>query len=400
MLESRLPDPVVRNYYLYKAASSAYLVGPVWVLFLLSRDLSYAQIGLLDAVYGAALLLGEIPTGYVGDRIGRRNSLLLGTVLGSVGSFGFAFGHSVGVFAVLYAVLAIGRTFESGTESAWLYDVLQRRTDEEEFTRIRGRGTAVGSVTGAVGMLAGGALGEVDLALPWLVSGVATSFAFLVLLRFPEAEYDDDTEESFGVGDALSAVRTGLLGRSLRSFVVFTALFYAVVDGVNYFVQPVSRGFGVEVYQLGILYAAFASVSAVVSYRSEAIRSRVGVGGWFLVAPVGVATAFVAVGGVPLLALPTFFVMKAVRDVSRPLEHQYLNDNVASAGRATVLSAASMVQAVVAIPAPVAAGLLADRFDPVTAIAVLGGALFLVTGATWAIESPVVDRSGEAEPAD
>jgi hypothetical protein len=113
-----------------------------------------------------------------------------------------------------------------------------------------------------------------------------------------------------------------------------------------------------------------------------------------------VATLFVVVGGVPLAALPTFFVMKAVRDVSRPLEHQYLNDNVASSGRATVLSSVSMVQAVVAVPAPVAAGVLADRFTPVTAIAVLGGALLAVTVVTRALEPPVVDASEGAETAD
>lgn len=397
-----LPQPVVLKYYLYKAVSSAHLSGPIWVLFLLSREMSYTQVGLLDSIFAATLLLGEIPTGYIGDRIGRRNGLLVSTMLGSIGSIGFAFGFSFGAFALMYAILAIGRTFRSGTESAWLYDILKERMDEGEFARINGRGNAIGLVVGGMAMIAGGALGQIDLAYPWIVSGVATGFAFFVLLTFPEsAQYaDEDDPEDFTVVDALPTIKEKILAPSLRSFVLYIALFYAIMGGVNYFIQPISTDLGLTVFQLGWLYASFSVVAAIISYYSGDIKERIGINRWFQIAPIVLGGFFVIVGVVPLLAFPMFFVLKAVRNASQPLEQQYLNDNTASTGRATVLSAVSMLYALIEIPAQIAIGGLADGYTPAIAIGVLGGLLLVVTVTVWRWEPPIGTSTKSSETAD
>jgi MFS family permease len=369
---------VILKFYVYKGVSALHLTGPIWVLFLLSRDMSYAQIGALDSLFAAVILLGEIPTGYLGDRIGRRNSLLIGTTLGSIGSIGFAFGASFGSFAVLYALLALGRTFETGTESAWLYDILQEQLDESEFARIQGRGNAVSYVMSGGAAILGGIVGDVNLAYPWLISGGATAFAALVLLTFPETDHGDDSE-TFTVLDALPIIRSRLLDPSLRTFILFTALFYAVLGSVNYFVQPVSRDLGLEISQIGVLYAGFTGLSAVVSYNSGFIKDALGIDRWFTVTPVLLGAAFATVLFAPLVALPVFFLMMAVRNASKPLEHQYLNDRVESLGRATVLSSVSMVHSLVLIPFQVAAGGVATLTSPLQTIALLGGLLVVVT---------------------
>lgn len=397
-----LPRSVVLKYYVYKAVSSAHLSGPIWVLFLLSREMSYTQVGLLDSVFAATLLLAEIPTGYIGDRIGRRNGLLVSTMLGSIGSIGFAFGFSFGAFAVMYAILAIGRTFRSGTESAWLYDILKERMDESEFARVNGRGNAVGLVVGGTAMIAGGALGRIDLAYPWIVSGVATGFAFMVLLTFPEsARYaDEEGFEDFTLLNALPTIKARILGSSLRSFVVYVAFFYAIMAGVNYFIQPISTQLGLTVFQLGWLYASFSLVAAVISYYSGEIKDRIGIDRWFRIAPISLGGFFLAVGVAPLLALPMFFVLKAIRNASQPLEQQYLNDNTASTGRATVLSAISMLYALVEIPAQVVIGGLADRYTAEIAIGILGGVLLVVTVIVWIGNASIASSIESSETAD
>ena len=71
----------VRKYYGYKSTKAVEFYRPIMYLFFLAQGLNFTQIAILEATYNVTTVLGEVPTGYVWDRVGRRNSLLLGTVL-------------------------------------------------------------------------------------------------------------------------------------------------------------------------------------------------------------------------------------------------------------------------------------------------------------------------------
>lgn len=398
-------DRTVLKYYAFEVTRSAHLSGPIWVVFLLSRNVSYTGVGALDAVFSLTVLLAEVPTGWLGDRFGRRRSLLAGQAVGAVGSAAFAFGQSVAVFAVLYALLAVGQTLRSGSDSAWLYDTLRARTDEAAFARIRGRGRALGLATAALAALAGGVVGSVDLALPWLLSGALTALGVPVVASFPRAPAGDEQratddenspDEDGGDADtpgtfaAFATARDRLFAPELRWFVLYSGLFAAAMGAANYFVQPVTLdalpplsvavgGYTLDrVALLGVVYAGFTGVAAIATATSGRIKATLGAAGWFRLAPVGLGLALAVVAVAPVLAVPAFFVLRAIRELTDPLQGQYLNDRTPSLGRATTLSAVAMVHALVVAPFEVAAGLLADRLGAVDAVAAIGAVLLLV----------------------
>jgi len=81
MAGSGTPRGIVIRYYLYMAASSLGFFVPVWVVFLEANGLSFTQITTLDALFFAAIVVAEVPTGYLGDRIGRRNALVVSSLV-------------------------------------------------------------------------------------------------------------------------------------------------------------------------------------------------------------------------------------------------------------------------------------------------------------------------------
>lgn len=111
-------------------ARSAHFSVAVWVVFLTSRGIDFSQVGFLDGAFSLALIAFEVPTGYIGDRIGRRNSILVSIVVSAVASIGFAFSHSFPLFVTVYVGLAVAQTFRSGTDTAWFYDALGERLTE------------------------------------------------------------------------------------------------------------------------------------------------------------------------------------------------------------------------------------------------------------------------------
>ncbi|MFC7196719.1 hypothetical protein ACFQL4_22195 [Halosimplex aquaticum] len=84
---------------------------------------------------------GEIPTGFVGDRIGWRNSLVLGNALRSVAVVAMGLSSTFWVLAAVYLLWAVGTTLQSGSTDAWLYELLERRIGDETFEHVRGRGS-------------------------------------------------------------------------------------------------------------------------------------------------------------------------------------------------------------------------------------------------------------------
>jgi hypothetical protein len=126
------------------------------------------------------------------------------------------------------------------------------------------------------------------------------------------------------------------------------------------------------------VYAAFTVVSAAVTANADRVRGAVGLAGYFRLAPPALGVVLAAVAVVPGAAVPAFFVMRAVRSLTEPLQGQYVNDRTPSVGRATTLSAVAMAHSLLAAPFEVGGGRLADAVGPATTVAAVGVVLAVV----------------------
>ncbi len=396
MIRDRLPEPLVMKYYCYRATVTFGFFWPVFTVFLLHRGLTFTQIGVLGSISAALVVVGELPTGYVGDRLGRRNSLLIASGLLAVSVLGFAVAHSFAGFVALYTLWALGLAFRSGSGDAWLYDALDARLRADEYTRVRGRGGAIGQWTSAATMLAAGALYELDPRLPFVAGGVLVLASIPVVASMPATDHRDG-DDAASPRELLAVARRHLTDPPLRSFVLYVALFFAVVNAADEFIQPVAvNALALPEAGLGPLYFGFTVAAAVASYYADDLERLLSTRLAVLLVPALVAVFLVAPLAVSVVALPTFFVLKSANAAIAPIASGYLNDRVESAGRATVLSAASMAYALVRLPVKPAIGAVADATSPIAALAVLGTGFLVVGGIVVARERPVQDVEGES----
>nr|WP_256390921.1 MFS transporter [Natronoarchaeum rubrum] len=372
-------------------------------LFFLAQGLSFTQIAILEAIYNLTTLFGEIPTGYVGDRVGRRNSLLVGTSLISVTLLGIGLSSSFLPLAGLYVCWSLGYNFRSGSEDAWLYDTLTDDLSEDEFARVRGRGESAALAVGAVAAILGGYLGSIDLSYPWFVAAGVTSLGVVVLLTLDEPEtYKETATEELSLRRTVRIVRDVLARRRLRAFLLYYYVLYAAVTYLVFvFLQPIFEtvvlDLGVPQSQvealLGWFYAAYSLVGAVLNYYTGAIRETIGLRMWFLVLPFAVGGALIGMYLLPVLALPTFLLIRGVSDVTRSFAGQYINDRVETLGRATVLSAMAMVSGLAVVPFQLGSGVVSDAVSPLFALGVGGVVLVVGAAAILLWEVPIGDGS-------
>jgi len=433
------PRGVLRRYYLFRAMAAVGFISPIFALFVL-RGLSYPEYGTLSAVYSLVLVGGEIPTGYLGDRVGRRDTLVASKVAMALSLLGFLVVDSFASYVVVYVVWGLGMALTSGTGAAWLYETLREGLGEDQFTTVRGKGNAIARWSAAVTTIIGAVLYGLDPTYPFVAAGVLMLAGAAVVATLPRTvAFDADSESAAGgraegpddpaAREALGLLRDRLLRPPLRSFVLFVALLFGVVGAGNGYIQPaavavvgdlsfdsvpvvggltaaVTSGGGFlgigerlelsAAAGLGPLYASFAAVAAAISYCAGAVESRLGLRRTLVVVSLVVAGTFAVPLAVPIAAAGTFYVSQSVQHLLRPMVQQYVNDRTGDAGRATVLSAVSMGFGLARTPFVVLAGFAAGARGPVFAFPALA-ALLVATLLPLAVFGSPLPRSDSSE---
>ena len=158
---------------------------PVVVLFYQNNGMGMHEIFILKAIYSVAIVAMEIPSGWMADVWGRKKTLLLGSILGSVGFLIYSFSYGFWAFVVAEIILGFGHSFVSGADSALLFDSLKANGKESKYTREEGRITSVGNFAEAIAGVLGGFLAAISLRTPFYfqfaVAAIAIPAAFTLI---------------------------------------------------------------------------------------------------------------------------------------------------------------------------------------------------------------------------
>jgi MFS family permease len=149
------------------------------------------------------------------------------------------------------------------------------------------------------------------------------------------------------IRQAIELLRGQLTHPDVRWFVVFAAVFYSLFVVTRIYEQPVLDTVGIPVAGLGVLYAGFKLVSAVIASTAGRVHDLFGTRGVMAgIAPV-YAVTYASIAVAPFLIVVTLFLNRGLRTLTNPVINQYLNTHTDDMGRATVLSGASMVLALI-----------------------------------------------------
>ena len=123
----------IRKMYLFAFLAELTFFGAIAVPFFLEwGKLNYTQIFILEAWFMGCVFLLEIPTGVVADRIGRKYSLFLSGVVGSIGVSIFGLFSNYYLFFLAEFILAGSVAFISGADNALVYEILKREKKEKQ----------------------------------------------------------------------------------------------------------------------------------------------------------------------------------------------------------------------------------------------------------------------------
>ncbi len=251
----------------------------IWVLFYL-RLTDYAGIGLAETVTIVTSFALEVPTGIAADRWGRKRCLVAAFALELAGYLLLAAAGGLGGLLASLAVLQLGKSLQSGTFEAMLWESLDERDRDREYVRVFGRINGAQLIAVAGGVSGRGFLYQIDHRLPFVCAGAAFGVAALVGLGLREPERVGSTAtarttSSGFLGDfkQASAALAGAWRLTLPLLLVgaFLAVTEEVLDDV------LSVEFGFSPTGLGALLACAyvgAAAAAAVTHRLESAWGR------------------------------------------------------------------------------------------------------------------------------
>jgi len=361
--------------YAYKFISEFYLVVPVLIPYYVSHGLNSTQVFTIQAAYALAVLLLEIPSGYLADVIGRRPTLILGAAFMPLGLAVYAFTGRFLTFVLAEFLLAVANSMRSGCESALIYDTLLELGEAEHYKKYEGRAilfTRVGTATSAV---LGGIAALAFLRLPFLIN-IATSTLMLPLaLSLAEPQRSKRRARNPFL-DILKITRFSLAHGEIRHLIFYAALIgsagiIAVWASFLYY-----ESLGISVGLFGLIFAAFQLSSALGSSRAHAIEKAIGMRK-ALTLPLFIGAIFVLAGLVRSPAVIPFIIFYSfLWGLSFPLFLDLINRRIESDIRATVLSVAMMAGSLTYVVLAPLFGRLVDASSLGKAFLVLG-VLFL-----------------------
>ena len=177
--------------YIYKFLSEFYLIVPILIPYYESNGLTKTQVFTVQASYALAVLLLEIPSGYLADVIGRRKTLILGAIGLPLGLFIYVSSSTFLMFVLAEFVVAVANSMRSGCESAFIYDTLIQMKAESDYTKYEGRSQSFTRFGSAAASILGGIVAMLSLNVPFYIN-IGTSIFMLPLalsLIEPERKY-------------------------------------------------------------------------------------------------------------------------------------------------------------------------------------------------------------------
>ena len=381
-----------RNILLYRIHvlfNEPLMWGPILIVSLQNlAHMSLASIYFMESAILCINACSDIPFGALADKIGRKKTIIIGRALLFLSAVFFACMTNPYMAWAGNMFWAIGYSLQSGADVALLYDSLREQGRESEYKRIEGNATGSRLAVIAACAFASGFIAHINLRWPMYIS-----LPFL-LIPFISAFFFKETVEpkKFSMKGQYEALKEGgvylLQSKKLRWMIAFAALL-ATTSKVWFFTyNPYFEYVHIPLQLYGVLFFMLNIVAWLTSHYAYKIEHYLGERLCIIL--------MVMCLGVPIILMARFpsqlfacliLVQNLVRGLMKPFVSDYMNRNIATDMRATVLSMQSSLANLVSVIGLAVFGLFTANFNLPTSLMILG--IIALTLGTWSYRTYV-----------
>ncbi len=260
------------KYGLYLVTNKRIFAAILGAFYLTIPEVTPKILGYIMLAGSLSGFIFEIPSGYISDKIGHKEALILSRVLTLISTLLFLFANSITFLIVAGIFMSAGHAFLSGTGSAFMHETLRSLGRDKEYTNIMGKVSSYGFAIPVILTALVPFFVAISYKLPFVIGLILDSIGLIVAcsLTKPKAEIRVEQNE-VNTKNIVTVLKESytlrLLPIALVSGVVTGML--AVVGG---FRAPFQTVLSVPVIWFGVFHSIGRLLSSLMLAHSSTIQ--------------------------------------------------------------------------------------------------------------------------------
>ncbi len=335
------------NNYIFIFLSNLNLTHGLWMIYLATKGMSLAQLGLLEGIFHITSFLMEVPTGLVADIYGRKTSRIIGRILALLSIFLLLTANSFYFFAISFIFTALSYNLESGAGEALIYDSLKELKIEKHYMKICGKQEIAFQAGQVIAFIIGGYLATIDYKYVFYLTMIFIIITIIQSFIFQEPNFNKDESENTKISKILKnqisqSIEVIKNNRKIGFFIIFTQVILAFGTSLFFYLQNFLIADGHTEFFIGVIFsisAIFDAIAGSLTFKLEKIIKEKGI---LMIMPFlsVICIWFIAISKYSYLF---YIIMCAIEGFIFVAMSDYINKLIPSKNRATILSFASMV---------------------------------------------------------
>lgn len=356
-----------RNIKVLYGISFFFSLIPAYVierLFWEMRGMSVLDVVLTEIIFGAVMLLMEVPSGVLADRIGRKPLIVTGVLFEGLMFAILIFADSFWLFALAIALAAAGAAFLSGAENALLYDSLAVLNNEGRFDWHLGRLQAVRMMSLFIAAMSGSFLAlYMPLEINYWLSLISTIIAFILTFLLKDTAHQVD-DVAYSMSEQVIVAFRFFKSEPALVYVLFLGIAVGLAAGfVEEFWQLYLVDAGIGLSFFGLFYGVILIVQIPGALVAHVLRKKFRRESLLTVVILtGAAALIFSAFQVNCLGASAIILFLLAAGMTEPLILGALHEKADNAIRATLESFQSLVFNAILIVAGTGFGYIATQY--------------------------------------
>ena len=397
------------KFCLYGFLKNQRFFEPFFILFLLEKDFTFLEIGLIYSIREITRNVFEIPAGFIADALGRRKTMILSFSIYILSFLLYYIAARYYLVVVATIAFALGDAFRTGTHKAMIFDYLQIRGWSDQKVHYYGHtrswsqiGSAASSLLAAAFVFFSGTYNTIFLftCIPYLLG-------LFLMLSYPS--YLDGNTKDWARGAIAKRFKT--VGKefidSFRNPVLFKALvnissFSGYYRAIKDYLQPVIVAMvlvlpffeGLEESKrtsvfIGLIYFIIYLLTSFASRNSGRFSDQFKNIGrplnftLFFGLVIGIFIGLLYTIDLVVISVILFLIIYLVENIRLPIGVSYIGENIKNEILATALSAESQSKTIFSATLAFLLGALADWVGIGMALMVISAVLLFILPLFW-----------------
>lgn len=346
------------------------------------KGIEASKIMYAESVYALFLLLFQIPSAIIIERIGNRKALMLGCTLITLQIAMMTFANSFGVLVIAYSLSALGNAIKKIADNTLLYDSSKVCKGKNSYGNIDAEGSSYSYIFNTISLIFAGYLYIVNPYIPIILSTLVSALTIILAYRFEDIENRKRSTIKQGLEDMKQGFKFVIKSKRLRALILFMTVFTGTLLMISTYEKSLLKDLKVSSEYFGIIFGILTIVQCFSVRCQDKMHNRFKNKTLaFISIPVFISFIVVGIASssklssifIMIVVAITFFIHHFLRGPYWTLENRYITNFTNSDIRTKVLSSANLVKGIGEIVISFLGGLLLEYYSTSISYIITGG---------------------------